>query len=83
MGVPPLVTAHGSRDKLPSNSHHEASSARLQPSLGSDVFSTPDADVQGAHLILISLPELDPVNPLTPMVNQVKILLDVAQIQVA
>ena len=34
-------------------------------------------------MILRSFPELDLVNPLTPMVNQLKTLLDTAQVQVA
>lgn len=83
VGVPEPAIAHGSRDKLPPNNHREASSARPQPSLGSNIFSTLDANMQEAHMIPRSLPESDPANPSTPMVNQVKILLNAAQNQIA
>ena len=69
VGTTPLPTAQTSRDELPQNSNRSATLSRPQPSLGSDVFSTLDANVQGVHLILRSLSELDPANPLTPMVN--------------
>ena len=74
--MPPPAMIPRSRDEPPQHSDLGAASTRPQLSLGSGVFSTPN--VQGAHMILRSFPELDPVNSLTLMVNQLKTLLDAA-----
>ena len=70
-----------SRDELPQHSDCEATLAQPQPSLGNSVFNALEANVQGTHMIPRSFLELDPTNPLTLMVNQLKTLLDAAQIQ--
>lgn len=72
--APPPAMISRSRDELPQHSDRRATSARPQPSLGS--FSTPKANVQGAHMILRFFPELHLTNPLTSMVNQLKTLLE-------
>lgn len=76
VGNSPPAPVPRSRNGYSQDNHHEASSTRPQTSLTNDIFSTPEANVQGAHLILRSFLELDPANLLTLMLNQVKTLLD-------
>ena len=83
MDKPPQAAPQISRNELPHNSNHGTTLAQPQISLASSVFNTLEANVQGAHMILRSFPELDLANSLNPMVNQLKTLLDAAQVQVA